>query len=123
MTHPHILVVDDDADYAASMAELLESEGYTTHISTSGRQAIADYQQQKYDMVLLDIKMPGLNGVETYMALKKLDEDVNAVLMTGYTYHDLRKKALIAGIIDILDKPVDYNQIIKIIEKINSKDQ
>ncbi len=123
MTHPHILVVDDDADFAESTAELLEREGYKIHISTSGQQAIDDYQQQKYDMVLLDIKMPGLNGVETYMALKKLDEDVKAVLMTAFTYHDLRKKALIAGIIDILDKPVDYNQIIKIIEMIDSKDQ
>ncbi len=120
MTHPHILVVDDDADFAESTAELLEREGYKIHISTSGQQAIADYQQQKYDMVLLDIKMPGLNGVETYMALKKLDEDVKAVLMTAFTNHDLRKKALVAGIIDILDKPVDYKQIVDIIEYVTS---
>ena len=123
MTNQNILVVDDDTDFAASMAEMFESDGYTAQFATSGRQAIAAYQQQKFDMVLLDIKMSGLDGVETFKELKKLDENVRAVMMTGYPQHyhyDHCKNALKAGVIDILDKPVDHDQLIEMIKNLAS---
>lgn len=120
MTNRHILVVDDDADYAESMAEMLESDGYKAIFATSGQKAVVAFQQQKFDMVLLDIKMSGFNGVETYLALKKLDENVRAVMMTGYTQHDQCKNALKAGVIDILDKPIDHDQLIEMINNLAS---
>ena len=123
MTNQNILVVDDDTDFAESMEEMFESDGYTAQFATSGRQAIAAYQQQKFDMVLLDIKMSGLDGVETFKELKKLDENVRAVMMTGYPQHDHYdhcKNALKAGVIDILDKPVDHDQLIEMIKNLAS---
>jgi len=120
MTNQNILVVDDDTDFAASMAEMFESDGYTAQFATSGRQAIAAYQQQKFDMVLLDIKMSGLDGVETFKELKKLDENVRAVMMTAYPQHDHCENALKAGVIDILDKPVDHDQLIEMIKNLAS---
>jgi CheY-like chemotaxis protein len=70
---PSVLVVDDDAGIRETMLDILTLEGYTVEVASEGGEALQCYRRRRYDVVLLDIRMPGMNGVEVLRALKQID--------------------------------------------------
>ena len=63
----HVLIVDDDVDHAESLADVIDMRGHTTALAASGEEALAHFHAGEFDFVLLDIKLPGINGVETFL--------------------------------------------------------
>ena len=111
-----VLVTDDDHDYADGMAELIESEGYKAFVAYSGQQALEIMETEKIDVVFLDVKMPGMDGIETFKAIRKQKPKTRIAMMTGYNDESLKESGLDSKSTDILRKPINMEDLIAAIE-------
>lgn len=107
----HILVVDDDEKIGRMFMDIFDGDEYHVSLAASGESAIREYRKNHFDVVFLDMIMPGMNGLETLKGLKKYDEQVRVVLMTGYAIQDLLKDAEKIGIVTSLTKPFHIDQV------------
>ena len=89
-----ILIVDDDYRMAKTLRDILIIKGYETDLAHSGSEALEKVEETYYTCILSDIKMPEVNGVELYRAIKKIEPDLPVVLMTAYSHDKLIKKGL-----------------------------
>ena len=106
-TKGRILIVDDELVVRDSLGKWFTSEGYTARPVGSGREALEVIAQSSFDIALLDIKMPGMDGIELQARLKEADPDLSVVIMTGYGSVDTAVQALKRGAYDYITKPVD----------------
>ncbi|PIZ16471.1 response regulator [Candidatus Desantisbacteria bacterium CG_4_10_14_0_8_um_filter_39_17] len=87
-------------------------EGYEgIHTATSGKEAIARIKVLKYDLILLDIRMPEMNGIEILKEIRKYDEKVPVAMMSAYEDMDLAQEALRLGAYDFIKKPIDHDYL------------
>lgn len=108
-----ILVVDDDADNAYSLGELFELEGHTVQVALSGEDAIAAYLAADFDLAFMDVMMPGLNGVESFIEIRKMRPEARVYMMTGYSVEQLLQQALAQGAMGVLPKPLDPDRLLR----------
>jgi DNA-binding NtrC family response regulator len=101
----HILVVDDEKIMQDSLARILTKEGYKVQPASSGEEALQKFDIEPFDIVLLDIKMPGIGGIETLRRLKEVDPGVTILIVTGYPSIDTAVKAIKLGAYDYITKP------------------
>ena len=111
-----ILVVDDDKEFCISMTDILEAKGYAVESENSGKAAIAKVKGKSFDVVLMDIKMPVMNGVEAFKQIKKISPKTAVIMVTAYSVEDLIKEALRVGAFGVLRKPLDIDKLIEQIE-------
>lgn len=114
----NILIVDDDADAADSLAELFEMEGHLTTIAYCGEDAINAYKTVDFDVAFMDIMMPGKNGVESFFEIRKLKPDAQVYMMTGYSVEQLVKQAIDHGAMGVLGKPVDPGKVLAMLDDV-----
>lgn len=107
-----ILVVDDDADLAEAIAEALEMAGHNPTVAGSGTEAIEKYCDHAFDMTFMDVKLPDINGVETFLTIRKMDPTARVVMMTGYRIEQLLAQATENGAIKVLHKPFAMDEIL-----------
>src|SRR5271157_5115293 len=101
----NILVVDDDLGICKTVSDILRISGFRVTFAISGYEAIESYQQQEFDLVFMDMRMPGLNGLETYRELKSINPSVKVIIMTAYSMEDILTKAKDEGVLSIISKP------------------
>jgi CheY-like chemotaxis protein len=118
MSQYSILVVDDEPNIRTMFQDALQRSGYRVTTAASGGDALHLAGNQRFDLAFLDIKMPGLNGVETLRALKQLNPDVNVVMITGYAAQDLVAASLDSGAFLCLPKPFGIAQILEVVRTI-----
>ena len=116
-----ILVVDDQADYRQLLRAILEGVGYVVFEAEDGWQAVAMALERHYEVVLMDIRMPGLNGIETFQRIREVDPQVRVIFITGYELESLAREALRQGAYNVLTKPVDVEQMLCLIRSITSQ--
>ncbi|MEA1939640.1 MAG: response regulator [Candidatus Caldatribacteriota bacterium] len=112
-----ILIVDDDKGMTETLSDILTDLGYDVAVSGDGHQAIEMIKEKKFDFALMDIKMPGINGVETFKEVHRISPETKVIMMTAYSVEELVKEALQDGAFDILYKPLDIKKILTIIKK------
>jgi DNA-binding response OmpR family regulator len=100
-----ILAVDDEKNIRLMLDECLSSEGYTVETAVSGEHAVEKFAQSAYDVVLLDMKMPGLDGIEVLRRLKHMANDVPVIMITGYGSIETAVETMKLGAVDYLRKP------------------
>jgi two-component system, NtrC family, response regulator HydG len=110
-TKGKILIVDDELVVRDSLGKWFTSEGYTARPVGSAREALEVIQQTEFDIALLDIKMPGMDGMELQTRLREADPDLTVVIMTGYASVDTAVQALKRGAYDYITKPVDPDEL------------
>jgi DNA-binding NtrC family response regulator len=113
-----ILIVDDNINFCKTMAAILIRKGHEVATAHSGREALHTIKSHPSDIIFLDIKMPSLNGVETYERIKEIDPHATVVMMTGYAVEDLVQKALEEGAHTVLYKPFDFKEVLTLIDSI-----
>ena len=118
-----ILIVDDEADVLDLCRRILASKGYKVKTAHNGLEAIELAQQENFDLLLTDIKMPGITGLEIAQALKKSDPEVICVTMTGYSTMDMVLEALKLGIDEFVLKPFTPDELSSTITKTLEKVQ
>ncbi len=107
-----ILIVDDDPMMARTLRDILEVKGYRADAVHSGPEALREVEQYAYDCVLTDVKMPEVNGVELYRAIKARQPDLPVVLMTAYSTGRLVQEGLEEGVVAVLTKPLDIKRLL-----------
>ena len=113
-----ILIVDDDVGICETLSDIMEVKGYDTAIATDGYEALQKVKEVAFDVILMDIKMPGINGVETFKEIKKVRPEIAVVMMTAYAVEDLIGEALREGAYGVLYKPFDMERMIGLLEGI-----
>jgi CheY-like chemotaxis protein len=116
-----ILVVDDDMDNAMSLAELFEMEGHRVQAVHSGEAAIEAYKTAQFDIAFMDVMMPGKNGVESFLEIKKLKPHAKVYMMTGYSVDQLLRQAIDHGAMGVFSKPVDISKVLKVLKDISPR--
>ncbi|MGD9281310.1 MAG: response regulator, partial [Desulfobacterales bacterium] len=114
----HILVVDDELVVRDSLKEWLEEEGFSADIAASGPEALEQLTAQSYQLMLLDIKMPGMNGVEVLQKTKADFPDLNVIMMTAYATVETAVEAMKIGALDYLIKPFDPESLVPMVLRI-----
>ncbi len=109
---PRILIVDDEPGIRESIAMILDYEGYQTESAENGERALAFIKDDKFDAVLLDINMPGMDGFKTLKHIKEIDKNLNVVIISAYGSLDNAIKATKNGAFDFLEKPVDREKLL-----------
>lgn len=110
-TRPRVLLVDDEPAILDLLGELFAGWGYVTEAATSGEQALALVQRRAFDLAVLDIRMPGLDGLELLRRLKVHDAGIEVLMLTGNPSADSAVQALRDGAFGYIAKPVDPDEL------------
>ena len=111
-----ILLVDDETVFTQNMAKLLTSRGYVVTAVNSGDAAIQELEQKDFDVVVLDLKMPGMDGITTLKEIKKLGLFTETLILTGHGSIDTALEAIKIGAYDYLTKPCEIDELVGKIE-------
>ena len=111
------MIVDDDPGITETMADILDAMGYDVMIANDGHRAMTMVQERAFDLALMDIRMPGMNGVETFKKIKYTSPATKIVIMTAYAVESLLNEAVQEGVYGIMHKPLDIDGIVRLIEK------
>ncbi|MED4266940.1 response regulator [Priestia megaterium] len=112
-----ILIVDDQYGIRILLTEVLQKEGYTTFQAANGFQAIDITKEQAPNLVLLDMKIPGMDGIEILKRLKQHDETIKVIIMTAYGELDMIQEAKDLGALTHFAKPFDIDEIRKVVRE------
>jgi CheY-like chemotaxis protein len=112
-----ILVVDDEADTCRNLSDILTDLGYQVDTALDGFAALELARQKPYDIALLDLKMPGMDGLTLYRELRKIHSSTVAVVVTAYASKATAEEALAAGAWQVLPKPVDFPRLLALVEE------
>lgn len=112
-----VLVVDDEVDTCANLSDILTDLGYQVDVAYNGPSALELVKQNTYDVALLDLKMPGMDGLELYRRIKKLQSGTVAIVVTAYASSSTANEALAAGAWQILSKPVDLTKLLALVDE------
>lgn len=107
-----VLLVDDEIEFVSTLADRLYLRGIHANTANDGENAIQLVTEEKPDLVVLDIKMPGLSGIEVLKAIKKIDAQIPIILLTGQSSTREGMEGMTFGAYDYLMKPVDINELI-----------
>jgi two-component system, NtrC family, response regulator HydG len=114
-SEPTILIVDDNTDLAETFAMILKRRGFSVETADNGASAVDKFKDQTYDVTLMDVVMPEMNGVEAFKKIKEMQPGAPVILMTAYSDEELIKTAREEGVHQIIHKPVHIEQLIKLI--------
>lgn len=112
-----ILVVDDDVDTCRNLADILADLGYHVDCAHDGPGAIDLVRRNAYDVALLDLKMPGMDGLTLYRRIKDIRADTVAMIVTAYAGSGTAEEAMAAGAWQVLPKPVDLPRLLGLVDK------
>jgi two-component system, NtrC family, response regulator HydG len=117
-----ILVVEDDRTLCDNLIDVLNAEGYRVAVAHDGIEAVAESQSGAVDILLLDMKLPNLNGLEVYRLIKSAQPDVVAIIMTGYAkeLNDLVDQAISENAFTCITKPLDVDELLTILNAVDS---
>jgi len=118
-----VLVADDDRDLCDSMKDVLTGEGYRVSTAYDGIMAVEQAEKNNFDIMLIDLKMPALNGLETYQAIREFRPDVVAIVITGYRQEtsELVQRALQQSVYTCLEKPIDMDDLVSLLAQIEEQ--
>ena len=111
-----ILIVDDDEMTTQSLVDIMTLKGFQAIAAGSGNEGLEVARQRKIDVLLTDVKMPDMNGVELYLQVRETHSDVTALLMTAYAADEIINKGVEEGISFVFAKPLDIELLLDVFE-------
>ena len=112
-----ILIVDDERVVRDSLGKWFEEDGYTVDTASNAREALLKLSAQRWDLFLVDVKMPGMDGLELQRKIREVDPEAIVIIMTGYASVETAVQALKDGAYDYLTKPFDPDDLAQVIRK------
>lgn len=116
-TKPKLLIVDDEAAQMRAMCDTLEYEGYSVTGSTSAQQALQLMREERFDLVITDLTMPGMDGISFLKAAREMDQELIGIVMTGHGSIDTAVAAMKAGAFDYILKPFTLRLIRPVLDR------
>lgn len=120
MDKPTILVVDDDAAIARLLVKVLSAEGYNCLAVSSAEEAVGFVNQKVVDIIFIDLRMPGINGIEAIRQIKKINAEISFVIITAFGDASSIKEATELGVFDYVTKPFDLDYLKNLVKHIES---
>ena len=99
------------------ITEILLAQGFTVHTSIDGEEALRKIEKDVYDLILMDIELPGIDGVETTKIIKAKDKNMCVIALTSYAMKGDRERFLTAGFDDYISKPMEVSEVLKKLEE------
>jgi len=112
----HILVVDDEPDLCWVLCRILEAEGYKVSTADSGEEAIDIVEKGNIDLIIMDVLMPEIDGLESYRRIKKMDASLPVIMITGHASMDKAMEAIKLGAVDYIAKPFRSEHVTNVIK-------
>jgi len=116
-----VLLVDDEVDFLTTLAERLESRGLKVTTLTRGEDAVATVEAQSFDLIVLDLSMPGIDGIETLKRIKAKQPDAEIIMLTGQGSIKTSIEAMKLGAEDFIEKPVNITELMDKISEAKDK--
>ena len=113
----NILIVDDNINAAESMMDLLIPEGHQVRLCEDGWSAVEAYRQGDFQLVFMDLKMPGMNGIEATRQILEHDANARIVVVTGNTVQEDLQTVADLGIVKVFRKPYDVRNLLSLVEE------
>ncbi len=117
ISRPAVLVVDDEQDICENLRDILSDLGYRVDTAQDGPSALELVRDNYYDVALLDLRMPGMDGLELYRRIKQLRADTVAMIVTAYATDEITQAAIEAGAWKVVAKPVDLKYLMHFIDE------
>lgn len=120
MARAWVLVVDDDVGMVDTLGDILSANGHKVGLAYSGPSALDMVKTAPFDVALMDIQMPGLNGVEVLKRMRDVAPEIAVIMMTAFTRHELIEEAKRSAAA-VLSKPLDIEQVLGLIASASSR--
>jgi len=112
MTAPAVLIIDDEEGIRESLSGIFEDEGYTVVTASSGEEALKVLREQTPDLIMLDVWLPGIDGIQTLKEIRNIKADLPVIMISGHGNIELAVKATKTGAYDFLEKPLSLERVI-----------
>ncbi|MFQ5730213.1 MAG: response regulator, partial [Waddliaceae bacterium] len=116
-----ILVVDDEKNIRATLKSIFEDEGYQVSSTESGEKALSLLSRQWFDLIILDVKLPGKDGIQVFEEIKTLDPCPEVLMISGHSNIETAVEAVKMGAYDFLEKPLSMAKILTAIRNVAEK--
>lgn len=120
-TTDKVLLVDDEVEFVETLAERLRARGLQVEVATSGAEGVEKAKKTVFQAVVLDLAMPGMDGIETLKALREQIPDIQVMLLTGQATIKGAVEANRLGAVDVLEKPIDIGTLLEKIREARAK--
>ncbi|QEF98263.1 Chemotaxis protein CheY [Stieleria maiorica] len=110
-----VLIADDEPGMRTTLADILTDNGYDVRTAENGKDAITKCLSEDYDVVLMDVRMPVVDGISAFREIRRSSQHVRVILMSAYGEEDLKHTALQDGAIAFLDKPLNLDTVIQLV--------
>ena len=120
-TGPRVLLVDDEEKFLNLLSQRLGTRGVDADTATSGEDALKKIREKNLDVIILDVMMPGMGGIETLKRIRKENPEVQIIMLTGQGSVEKSVESMKEGAIDFLEKPVDIGKLLEKIEDARQK--
>ena len=116
-----VLLVDDEPDFLEAMAVRMSVRGLEVKTTTSIVDGLSMTEKESFDVIVMDLMMPEMKGLEALKALKDQETDSQIILLTGYATQEMQAEALKLGAVDFIEKPADLDRMMGIIRKARAR--
>lgn len=116
-----ILVVEDGQSQRETLRDFLIREGHAVMEAENGGSAVASVQKKHFDMILLDYKMPGMDGMQVLKEVKGINQEIDVVIITAYGTIETAVEAMKAGAIDYITKPIEFEELLILVERVSER--
>jgi two-component system NtrC family response regulator len=117
----NILVVDDGRTQREMLRDFLKNEGHAVGEGEDGPTAIQQVKDRHYDLLLLDYKMPGMDGMEVLQSVKKINPEIDVVIITAFGTIETAVEAMKAGALDYITKPVEFDELLLLVDRVSER--
>ena len=119
--HAKVLLVDDEEDFIETLSQRLEMRGLNVSAATRGEDAVSLAEKQSFDAIVVDLAMPGMDGLETLKLIKENNPDAEIIMLSGQGTVKASTQAMKLGAEDFLEKPVDIKELLEKIDELKNK--
>jgi DNA-binding NtrC family response regulator len=112
-----VLVVDDEQNSREGLSKILIKEGYTVSTAENGKKALAEAESHAFDLIITDLRMPEMDGIEVLEKLRKRNKEIGVVIVTAYGEVNSYLKAMNLGAFEYLNKPIHLEELRRVINK------
>jgi DNA-binding NtrC family response regulator len=121
MPQTKVLLVDDEVEFASALAERLQLRNYSVQTANNALEALGLVYKDRPDVVILDLRIPGMDGIETLKTIKKFDPTIEVIMLTGHGDVQSVQEGMTSGAFEYIMKPVDIGELTSKIDKAQKK--